>query len=287
MWEYTEKVIEHFMHPRNVGKIDDADAVAEVGNITCGDALKLYLKIDKETNKILDVKFQTFGCGSAIASSSALTEMVKGHTLDEALAISNRDIAGYLGGLPEEKMHCSVMGKEALEKAIKIYRGEKYEEAEAEEGEIVCVCFGVTDKLIEKVIRENNLTTVEEITNYSKAGGGCGGCIPRLEEILHKVREQMAKESKEKEVKPPPKKLTTLKKIQLIEETIENEVRPVLQKDGGDVELIDIEGNNVIVELRGHCVGCLASPFTLKGLVEAKLREFVSNDLTVTVKKEP
>lgn len=286
MWDYTEKVLEHFMNPRNVGAIEDADAVAEVGNITCGDALKLYLKVDKEEDRIVDVKFQTFGCGSAIASSSVMTEMVKGMTLDEAMGLTNRDIANALDGLPQEKMHCSVMGKEALEKAIKTYRGEEYEDVEHDEGTIICTCFGVTDTLIEKVIRENDLTTVEDITNFCKAGGGCGGCVPQLEEILAEVRKEMAAEVVQKEAKKPTKKLTTIQKIQKIQETIENEVRPALQLDGGDIELIDVEGDNVIVELRGHCAGCLASPFTLKGLVEAKLREFVEPDLVVTVNKE-
>ena len=163
MWDYTNKVREHFLNPKNVGEIKDASAIGEVGSLACGDALKLFLEID-DNDRIVDAKFQTFGCASAIASSSALTEMLKGKTLEEAEKITNKEIADYLGGLPEEKMHCSVMGQEALEMAIKTYRGEPVEVHE-HEGTIICHCFGVTDEQILRAVEENNLTTVEEVTH--------------------------------------------------------------------------------------------------------------------------
>jgi NifU-like protein len=274
MWEYTEKVKETFLHPKNVGEIDNPDAVGEVGSIVCGDALKLFLKIDKETDRITAAKFQTFGCASAIASSSALTELVIGKTLDEALKVTNNEIAEYLGGLPREKMHCSVMGMEALEAAVANYRGAK--PPEVEEGEIVCQCFGVTDQKIKRAIKENNLHTVDDVTNFTKAGGGCGGCIPDIENILKEIwTEKVFRKS------PVPKrKLTNIQKIAMIQEIIEREIRPLLQSDGGDVELADVEGNKVIVSLRGMCTGCLMADVTIKN-IEKKLKELVSEDLVV------
>jgi NifU-like protein len=277
MWDYTDKVKDLYMHPKNVGKIDDANAMAEVGSIVCGDALKLYLKID-DNNIIRDAKFETFGCGSAIASSSALTEMIIGKSVEEASKITNKDIADYLGGLPEEKMHCSVMGNEALEKAIANWRGEKITDHVDTEGEIICHCFGVTENLIRNVIRQNNLKTVEDVTNYTKAGGACGSCIPKIEDILLDMAGEVHKAAAQKAEKKP---LTNIKRMQLVEETIANVIRPMLQKDGGDIELMDIDGKNVHVGLRGHCVNCMVSDVTLKNLVEAKLREFVEEDIVV------
>ena len=191
MWKYTPKVMDHFLNPRNVGEIEDADAVAEVGNITCGDALKIYLKLDAE-GKIAEAKFKTFGCASAIASSSALTELVKGKTLEEAAKITNKDIADYLDGLPPEKMHCSVMGREALDAAAANYRGESYESTHAD-SPLVCKCFGVDEARIIRAIRENHLTTVQDVTNYTKAGGACGSCHEKIEEIIGQLKSGLSR----------------------------------------------------------------------------------------------
>lgn len=274
MWEYTDKLKKLFLHPKNIGEIENPDAIGEVGNIVCGDALKLTLKIDKETKKITDAKFQTFGCASAIASSSALTEMIIGKTLEEAQKITNNDIAEYLGGLPPEKMHCSVMGKEALDAAIADYRGVK--KPAITEERIICKCFEVSEEKIRKTAIENHLTTAEEITNYTKAGGGCGLCIPDIEALLKEIWSLKALP------KAPviPKKMTNLQKIALIQDIIEKEIRPRLQSDGGDIELIDIEGNKVIVALRAMCISCPMGDLTIQG-IEDKLRELVSSDITV------
>jgi len=278
MWEYTDKVRDHFFNPRNVGEIEDADGVGEVGSLACGDALRLTFKLDKN-GKITDAKFKTFGCASAIATSSVLTEMIKGMTLEEAAKVTNKDIADYLGGLPEQKMHCSVMGREALEAAIENYRGGGRKKHELE-GNVVCTCFGVTDKEIERVIRENNLTTVEQVTNYSKAGGGCGGCKGEIEKILQRVQGDKIKQVP---VSVPRRgeRLTNIQKIQLIQQTINEQIRPPLRADGGDIELVDVEGNKVVVAFRGMCAQCKLADVTMKDVVEAKLREFVSKDLYV------
>lgn len=271
MWEYNEKVRELFLNPCNAGQIEDADGVGEVGSMSCGDALKLFLKIDKD-DRIVDARFQTFGCASAIASSSALTEMLKGLTVEEAEKITNEDIVDYLGGLPKEKMHCSVMGRDALERAIADYRGV---ELKKPEGEIVCECFGVTDLEIERAVKENRLNAVDDITDYLKAGGGCGNCHDRIQDIIDRVM------GKQKTLEKMPATLTNIQKIRLIEDGLEREIRPNLKKDGGDIELIDVEGNNVLVKFHGMCASCNKSQLTLKHYVEAKLKELVTPELTV------
>ena len=271
MWEYTEKVKDHFLNPRNVGVMEDADGVGEVGSIACGDALTFYFKLD-ENGKIKDAKFQTFGCASAIASSSALTEMVKGLTLEEARNITNDDIAEYLGGLPKEKMHCSVMGRDALEKAITCYIGEPEKKIE---GNIVCECFGVTDVEIERVVRENHLSTIEDVTDYVKAGGGCGNCHDKIQEIIDSIL------GTQRPVRKRAPALTNLQKIKLIEESIEREINPNLKKDAGRLELVDVDGNRVLVRMGGTCASCVKSPITLKHYVESKLRELVAPELVV------
>ena len=185
MWNYTDKVMDHFMNPRNVGEIENPDGFGEVGNAACGDALRLTFKLDRD-GRIADVKFKTFGCASAIASSSALTELVKGMTLDEAKKVTNQDIVKLLGELPEAKMHCSVMGMEALQAAIAQYRGEPnpFENDKEHEGKLVCKCFGVSDIKIIKVAKENNLHQASEVTNYCKAGGACGACLGEIQRLL-------------------------------------------------------------------------------------------------------
>lgn len=273
MWEYSEKVLEHYRHPRNVGKIDNADLIGEAGSLACGDSLKLYIKLDGSVIK--DAKFQTFGCGSAVASSSILTEMIIGKTLEEAKKITNKDIADELGGLPQEKMHCSVMGQEALEDALKKYYGK--EEIEKEAGlsqngdKIVCTCFNVTENQIWEAIKVNGLKTVEEVTNYTKAGGACGRCKGGIKDIIETYLR--------KEGQAPV--MTAAQKILKIGRVIDQQISPQLQKDGGDIELIDVEGNKVKVKLTGMCSGCKNATMTLKAFVESVLKDKVDSSLEV------
>lgn len=285
MWNYTEKVIDHFLHPRNVGEIENPDGVGEVGSLACGDMLRLTFKLDK-AGRIADAKFKTFGCASAIASSSALTEMIKGMTLEEAEKITNRDIANYLGGLPEEKMHCSVMGREALEAAIKNCRGISAPKRELE-GKVVCKCFGVTENDIRRVAKENNLETVEQVTSYTKAGGGCGLCHEEIEKILDEIRterrqgEGRGMPAGEPGVPYEKPALTNVQMVHMVENLINSRIRTALKQDGGDIELVDINGHTIYVKLKGACATCPSSTLTMKRFIEKELKKEVAKDLRV------
>ena len=276
MWDYSDKVIDHYRNPRNVGKIDNADAIGEAGSLACGDSLKIYLKI---SNGIVnDEKIQTFGCGSAVASSSILTEMIIGKTVEEVKKITNKDIADQLGGLPPEKMHCSVMGYEALEDALKNWDNYtdlddlRNEEALNKTSEkIVCTCFGITENVIWDAIKINGLKTVEEVTNYTKAGGACGRCKSVIQDMIDTYYK------KEKEVKT----LSPAQKIIKINNIIEKQISPELMKDGGDITLVDVQGDKVMVKLRGKCSGCKNSTLTLKTFVETTLKNTVDKNIEV------
>ena len=282
MWNYSKKVQDYFVHPHNAGPLADANAIGEVGSIACGDALKLYLKINDQ-GVIEKASFETFGCASAIASSSVLTDMVIGMKVDDALKITNADIAKALDGLPREKMHCSVMGQEALEAAIRQWKGEPAMPRTQEEGKLVCKCFNVTDQTIIRAIRENHLKTVDDVTAFTKAGGGCGECRVEIAEILEAELKREG-ETIEQPVKKPaeekPAGLSNLQRMQKVMEVI-NMIRPQLQADGGDIELVDINGKVVSVRLQGSCHGCAASQVTLHQVIEQILRQQVEPDIVI------
>ncbi|QTF08437.1 Fe-S cluster assembly protein NifU [Brenneria izadpanahii] len=281
MWNYSEKVKEHFFHPRNARVVEQANAVGDVGSLSCGDALRLMLRVDPASEVIQEAGFQTFGCGSAIASSSALTELIIGKTLDEASRVTNREIADYLDGLPPEKMHCSVMGQEALRAAIANYRGETLED-DHEEGALICKCFAVDEGQIKRAVLTNGLTTLEEVINYTKAGGGCTACHEKIEQTLSAILAAAAEDA--------PAAQNAVKEQQTerwltIEEVI-NSLRPHIQMDGGDIKLIGATDNEVRVSLSGSCNGCMMTDMTL-GWLQQKLLERLGYFIRVVVVDTP
>jgi NifU-like protein len=320
MWDYSEKVMDMFHNPQNMGAIAPEDcmaseqvAIGEVGSIACGDALRLYLKIDTTCDRILEARFQTFGCASAIASSSALTQLVLGRTVDEALGITNQEIAAYLDGLPQEKMHCSVMGQEALEAAIANYRGiEIHAHDDEDEGPLVCQCFGISQSRILRVIQDNHLTTAEQVTHYIKAGGGCGTCLSDIDDLIEMALGATASPSlsdsydtsrkledayqSAPDLEPCPRgvaapsattAMTPLQRMVYIQQLIDIDIRPLLKLDGGDIELYDVQGDRVQVILSGACDGCPSVTTTLKMAIEQQLRDRISPTLVVESVKRP
>jgi len=285
MWDYSDKVRDHYLNPRNVGEIDNPDGYGETGNIKCGDALRLTFKLD-ENKRIAEIKFKTFGCGSAIASSSILTEMCKGMTVEEAAKITNDDIARELEGLPDAKMHCSVMGQEALELAIDFYNNGGKTVAKEIKSRVICHCFNITEDDIEKAVKQNGLTTIEQVTNYTKAGGGCGACIADIEVLVDKINAEIDEHNHDHHEHghdhvAPKRELTTLEKIDLIRKVLNEDIRPALQRDHGDCDLIDVDGNKVKIRFIGACSSCSFAGITQNDFIGKTLQEKVSPDLVV------
>ena len=327
-WDYSEKTKQLFLdavHGKpgtHLGEITDPDGVGEHGSIACGDALKFSFRVEKNKDplkdRIVEARYLTFGCTSAIAASEALCCIIeeKNVTPIEALKITNNDIVEFLDGLPQQKIHCSVMGAEALEAAVVDWAkrrgvdlaalGIKINIQDEDEGRIVCKCFGLTEPYIRRKIKELDLHTVDELTGAIKAGGACGTCryAPGgLQDILNDVwgkggaepakaetpksfvpltalSEPAAKgsapapEAEEKDVSP-------YRRAKQIERIIEETIRPLLKSDGGDIEIVDIKGDLVLVSLRGACADCSSANQTIRFVVEDMLKNKVSDKIRV------
>ena len=193
-WLYTGKVKDHFMKPRNIlmdEKGYKEDGKGTIGNIKCGDEMVMYIKVNKKTNRISDIKWKTYGCASAIASTSVLSELAKGKTLDEAYRITSKDIAKALGGLPDHKIHCSVLGDKALRAAIDDYysRNGMQDKIKQEQSHVICACLGITDKEIEEAVLEGARTYIE-LQEKTKCGTVCGKCKGKVEGLLEKYTKE-------------------------------------------------------------------------------------------------
>jgi len=317
-WEYSEKTKQLFMDAvqgkpgTHLGEIENPDGLGEHGSIACGDAMRFTFRVkrhpvDPTEDVITEARYLTFGCTSAIASSEALCEIIESgkYTPITALKIQNKDIVDYLGGMPEQKIHCSVMGAEALEAAVYNWSqrrgvdlkklGIDTRDEEKEEGRVVCKCFSVTEPYLKRKIRELNLRTIPQITSALKAGGGCTSCHHTpggLQDILDEVWSGTAAPGAAAKPLIPLSTLTAesvedieeLSPFQFarkVERVIEDFVRPGLKRDGGDIEVMDIKGTIIYCGLRGACKGCAGAKHTMKLMVERILKEQVDERIRV------
>jgi NifU-like protein len=306
LWEhYSNKVADRMNDPVNRGEITESEAaalgakliVADWGAESCGDAVRLYWAVEEKTGKILKAKFKSFGCGTAIASSDMMAELCVGLTVDEALKITNIDVEKSMRDTPDvpavppQKMHCSVMAYDVIKQAAAMYKG--VDKSALEEDDIVCECARVRLSTIQDVIRINDLTTVEQITQYTKAGAFCKSCLRPgghevkkyyLEDILKDTRAQM---ELEKRVAAPASfaDLTIIQKHNLIEAALTAKVRTALGRDGGSVEVIDIasEEGSIIVKIRygGACSGCASADTGTLAFIEETLSREVDKTIKV------
>ena len=180
---YPERINEHFLNPRNVGEVLEADAVGDAGSFICGALLRLTLKIDAGAQKVTDAKFKATGCGFLIAHASALTETIKDLAISQAATLPESAITDWFGEMPVERAHCAALCHEALLKALADYHNATLEEWTGDEA-LICTCFGVSEKTIERAINTRSLRTVREVTRACNAGGGCGSCQPLIVDIL-------------------------------------------------------------------------------------------------------
>jgi NifU-like protein len=316
-WDYSAKTKKLFMDAvhgepgTHLGEIEDPDGIGEHGSIACGDAMRFMFRVrrhpdDPTKDVITEARYLTFGCTSAIAASEALCTLIEQgeYTPITALKIKNSDIVEFLEGLPAQKIHCSVMGAEALESAVFNWaqkRGVDLRELgvdihpdEQEEGRVVCKCFSLSEPYIKRKIKELNLRTIADVTNAIKAGGACMSChhVPGgLQDLLCEVWGPEGVEMKislptfsaRDQEKPAVADLgmSPYQFAKKIDRTMDEYVRPMLQRDGGDLEIIDIKDTVVYCRLAGACSGCAGASQTLKMLVEQVLKDMVDQRIRV------
>ena len=303
--EYSQKVTDLMNNPKNMGEITEEQAkemgakliVADFGAESCGDAVRLYWAVNPQSDEILLSKFKSFGCGTAIASSDTRAELCKGKTVDEAVKITNIDVEMAMRdnpdtpAVPPQKMHCSVMAYDVIKKAAAQYKGVDMESFEEEV--IVCECARVSLSTLQEVIRLNDLTTVEQITDYTKAGAFCKSCIRPggheekdiylvdLLEEYEKEKMSNAADASGSGANLAFTDMTLVQKIKAVDKVIDDNIRQMLIMDGGDMEILDIKenGENVDIYIRylGACNGCASSStgtlFAIENILKEKLDE--------------
>jgi NifU-like protein len=313
-WEYSERTKQLFMdavHGKpgtHLGEIENPDGIGEHGSIACGDSMRFTFRVkrhpsDPTQDVITEARYLTFGCTSAIAASEALCALIEQgrFTPIQALAVQNRDIVQFLGGLPEQKIHCSVMGAEALEAAVSdwakrrgvdlVQLGIQIRPHEEQEGRIVCKCFSLTEPYLKRKIRELNLRTIADVTNATKAGGACmachfspGGLQDLLDEAWSGGKALPVVPAAPRPAPEPAGGQPVLSPYQFakkVEKALDQQVRPLLKQDGGDVEIIDIKDTLVYCRLEGACSGCQSAGQTMKLLVEQTLKDAVDERIRV------
>ncbi len=308
LWQnYSDKVADRMNNPRHMGTITEEEAaaaggelvVAEHGSESCGDAVRLYWAVDRDSEEILSARFKSFGCGTAIASSDMMAELCLGKTVDEAVKITNIEVEKALRdspdtpAVPPQKMHCSVMAYDVIKKAAAAWHG--VPAAFFDEAGMVCECARVTLPTIKELIIANDLKTIEEITNYSKAGAFCKSCVRPgghekrkwyLEDILAETREEMEKRpAAEDDV--PFLELNIFKQFKVIERVLDAEVRPTLHQDGGDVDIENfmVEGDKPVVTIAymGACRGCMSASYGTLGFIEEILKAHLHPNFQVLI----
>ncbi len=313
LWDaYSNKVTTLMNNPKHQGELFEEEVekrgnkliVADFGAESCGDAVRLYWEIDPKSDIIIDSKFKSFGCGTAIASSDVMTELCIGKTVQEAVKITNIDVEFALRddpdtpAVPPQKMHCSVMAYDVIKKAAGLYMGVDAESFETEI--IVCECARVSLGTIKEVIRLNDLTTVEQITDYTKAGGFCKSCIrpgghEPMDYYLVDILADTRKEMEEEKIKAAAdasaggevnfEDMTLVQQIKAVDAIIDENVRQFLIMDGGDMEIIDIkkadETIDIYIRYLGACDGCASSSTGTLYAIESTLKEKLSQKIRV------